>query len=254
MSVRYFIGVCVVVSLVLTCVSASPSQAGGDVPRKDAPSLSRLLEAEGYIAFPFRPLGGYIGIDAKINGRARLLVVDTGAPQSHLDPSRVRDVKWEPVPGGTKPASICLLDSVELGTIKLGSRWMYSVDLSDPNAAMGDRADGLLGADILGPHGAVIDYPSRTLFLKPTAVREIVRADSSPRPAPPVNDRCRVGFWNLTGREVTLTVGDRTVTLAKHREISLDLERQFSWRIDGRPARLERVPNGEATLEITIMD
>jgi len=53
---------------------------------------------------------------------------------------------------------------------------------------------------------------------------------------------------------VTLTVGSKTVTLAKNREITLDLERQFSWRIDGRPVQSGRVPDGATTHEVAIKD
>lgn len=237
----------------LVASSASFAQGDGEpMPRKDASGLHKLLEAAGYVAIPLQRVGGYYCMEARINGRGAVLILDTGAPQSHLDPKRVHDLKWDRT-DGPKPIFHCTIDSLQIGPIQFGSRGMYSHDLTDSNLPGDPSLDGLIGADILEPHGAVIDYPTRTLFLKAAPINQVVKAHSNP-PPPLTSDRFRVGFWNLTGRDVTLTVGSKTVTLAKNREITLDLERQFSWRIDGRSMQIGRVPDGATTHEVAIKD
>ncbi|MSQ97083.1 MAG: hypothetical protein EXR98_21370 [Gemmataceae bacterium] len=75
-----------------------------------------------------------------------------------------------------------------------------------------------------------------------------------PGAAPLPKERCRVGFWNLSGREVTLTVDGKTWTLTKDRSLTLDLDRQFAWQIAGQALRVERVPEGQAAQEVLIRD
>jgi len=70
----------------------------------------------------------------------------------------------------------------------------------------------------------------------------------------PAKDRCRVGFWNLSGHEVTVTIDGRTITLAKDRAATFDLEREFTWQVSGRPQNVERLPEGQATHEVLIRD
>jgi hypothetical protein len=72
---------------------------------------------------------------------------------------------------------------------------------------------------------------------------------------PPVaKDRCRVGFWNLSGRDLTITIDGKTMKLARDRAVTLDLDRQFTWQVEGRPQHVERLPDGQATHEVVIQD
>ncbi len=65
-------------------------------------------------------------------------------------------------------------------------------------------------------------------------------------------ERCRVGFWNLSGRDVTLNVDGKAWTLAKDRSITLDLDRQFSWQIVGQALHVERVADAQPAHEVLI--
>jgi hypothetical protein len=67
-------------------------------------------------------------------------------------------------------------------------------------------------------------------------------------------DRCRVGFWNVTGRDVTLTIEGKSWKVPKDQSITLDLEWTFSWQIDQRPQQIERIPTGQNTHELVIRD
>jgi hypothetical protein len=70
----------------------------------------------------------------------------------------------------------------------------------------------------------------------------------------PTKERLKIGFWNLTGRDITLTVEGKVRTLAKNRALTLELEREFSWQVDRLPAHVERVPDGLAVHEVVIRE
>jgi hypothetical protein len=71
-------------------------------------------------------------------------------------------------------------------------------------------------------------------------------------PAADGTDRCSVRFWNLSGRDVVLTVDGQSVYLAAGRSMTRELPRQFVWQVQGRAGQGERVPAGEGALEIVI--
>ena len=64
--------------------------------------------------------------------------------------------------------------------------------------------------------------------------------------------RCKVGFWNLTGRDVTVTVDGTPRPLPKDRAITLELGRSFRWQMDDGPARTESVPDSQTTHEVVL--
>jgi hypothetical protein len=67
-------------------------------------------------------------------------------------------------------------------------------------------------------------------------------------------ERCSVGFWNLTGRDVTLTIDGKSFALAKNRKITVTLARQFSWRTDNGPQQIERVPASQSTYDVAVRE
>jgi hypothetical protein len=69
-----------------------------------------------------------------------------------------------------------------------------------------------------------------------------------PRP----DGRSSVSFWNLSSGELTLKVGDQRTTLPAGRSVTLNLERQFRWQIEGREVQSSQVAAGETGLEIVI--
>ncbi len=80
------------------------------------------------------------------------------------------------------------------------------------------------------------------------------RALASGAAGTPTKERLKIGFWNLTGRDITLTVAGKVRTLAKNRSVTLDLEREFSWQLDRLPAHIERVPDGLAVHEVVMRE
>lgn len=65
-------------------------------------------------------------------------------------------------------------------------------------------------------------------------------------------DRCRVGFWNVSGRDVLLTVNGEQRLIPRDRSVTLTLGRSFAWQIDQRPVESGQVSAGNDTLEIVI--
>lgn len=70
----------------------------------------------------------------------------------------------------------------------------------------------------------------------------------------PAGDRCRVGFWNLTGRDVTIHVEGKAVTVAKDKAVTVELDRQFTWQIAGQTQHIERVPDGQASHDVIMRE
>lgn len=67
-------------------------------------------------------------------------------------------------------------------------------------------------------------------------------------------ERCKVGFWNLSGRDVVLTIDGKAMKLAKDRAVTLDLDREFVWQVEGQPQHVERVLPTLATHEVVIRE
>lgn len=79
-----------------------------------------------------------------------------------------------------------------------------------------------------------------------------MRSNSGTSKYPPVDDRCRVGFWNVSGRDVTIKVNGESRQLPRNRAVTLELPRDFVWQLEDREARREQVPNGQTTFEIIL--
>lgn len=65
-------------------------------------------------------------------------------------------------------------------------------------------------------------------------------------------DRCKVGFWNVTRQDVTLTIDGKSRMLAKDRAVTVDIGREFTWQITGRELRQERVPPETKVFEVIL--
>jgi hypothetical protein len=74
-----------------------------------------------------------------------------------------------------------------------------------------------------------------------------VREESSASP-----ERVSIGFWNHSSKDVVLKVDGQPRTLSHGQSVLLTLPRQFVWQIDERQPRNERVPAGQAGVDIVI--
>jgi hypothetical protein len=120
---------------------------------------------------------GYLSVAGTINGKEVDLLVDTASPVTRLDRDRAErlGVKWEILGNRTQlvaaepPFECGFVDSIALGPFRTERFEVGLYDMSEHNRVVhkwGDPpSDGLLGADILAPHMAVIDYKTCDLFL-----------------------------------------------------------------------------------------
>jgi len=67
-----------------------------------------------------------------------------------------------------------------------------------------------------------------------------------------VSDRCRVGFWNQSGRELKLVVAGHLHLVPHDRAVTLDVPRTFVWQIDQQPARTENIAAERTTYDIVL--
>ena len=100
------------------------------------------------------------------------------------------------------------------------------------------------------PPAKTLNDPRMPVIVTSHAQSGALSAAASPIP----KDRCRVGFWNLSGRDVTLVIDGKAMSLAKDRAVTLDLERQFAWQVSGRSQHVERVGEGQETHEVVIRE
>ena len=144
--------------------------------------LQQWLEAEGYESIPITRLknSDHLVVAVSTNGNQLRLGLDTGAPQTSLDPARVESMKLEwkyadDLPGGEKLSNLksqlaVEFEGLEVGKFKTGRTRVYSVNLEHVNAFLKDlkedSLDGLLAGDVLSRYAAVVDYPSMRLYLK----------------------------------------------------------------------------------------
>lgn len=97
----------------------------------------------------------------------------------------------------------------------------------------------------LGPGGAPKiseSYYHERRYSPPTA----------PNAATVAAEKCRVGFWNVTGRDLTLTIAGQIYPLPRNGSLTLDLSRAFTWQVDQRTPLSERVPESLTAHEIVI--
>jgi hypothetical protein len=164
-------------------------EKGNAVPAEAAPPPPKSVQApsESAPGTPARPgyvriklqktLAGYLTLKAKIGGKELTLMLDTGAPNTHLDRERAEKLglKWKAydplldkiAPGGK--GRHVLIDTIELDKYTSAKQWIYDHAMNELNPLLeqyGDSPiDGVLGGDVLGPGRAIINYETHELFL-----------------------------------------------------------------------------------------
>jgi predicted aspartyl protease len=140
--------------------------------------IRSILTKQGYTPVELTISAGHLHVPAMVNGTACHLIVDTGAFLTVIDEQFARKARL----GGSqtesyaqgfgtkaRPVRISHFPEFKVGnfTIKNAS---VTITQLDPGLLEGDgkaSAAGLLGAEYLGLHGAVFDFNSGTLYLRP---------------------------------------------------------------------------------------
>jgi clan AA aspartic protease (TIGR02281 family) len=143
-------------------------------------AINSVLREQGYIGIPTRRLrSGHYQATAQVDGQRLSLIIDSGASTSILDNASavrlglsVRRSRTR-VSGLGAPAQRALsgrLDDVRLGALRLDSLAVMVLDLSHVNQSLREdgieRADGVIGADLLAERRAVFDFTSGVLYLR----------------------------------------------------------------------------------------
>ncbi len=151
-------------------------------PRGQTRSISAgirsLLTKQGYTPVELSFLRGHLHVSAVINGTPCRLVVDTGAFLTVLDEKFARQARLGGYNTsayaqgfGTKARRIQVSQFPELKvgdfTIRNASVTIASLDSEILGGDGKTPAVGLLGAEYLGMHGAVFDFNSGILYLRP---------------------------------------------------------------------------------------
>jgi predicted aspartyl protease len=163
----------------------SVTAGGQEKPARAAPPTADpirvVLEKQGYVTIPLAQEGGGFVIDCKSGTETFLLDLDTGAEQSSLDLELVKKLglKHEGTVEAAGIEGIRKSIEVSLRGLSIGdfdTRTMTNVigiRGSDFTALNTDRdrrklrrTDGLLGQALLDTSAAVIDYPTRKLYLR----------------------------------------------------------------------------------------
>jgi hypothetical protein len=100
------------------------------------------------------------------------------------------------------------------------------------------------------PAGQTNEPPlGSTSFKGPTISESRSQAATNPGL---VKEKCKVGFWNLTGQDITLKVDGQPRLLPRDRAITLELGRAFVWQVNQREPSSERVPAEDNFHEVII--
>ena len=126
----------------------------------------------GVVTLPFRSVNSLILVEAKVNGNAVTLVLDTGANKTILNAKAYGNAGLpvvRPVNQGSGIVANALRLRVEL---EIGHEYIFSqpvsiVDLEDLARRFGVHFDGLLGQDILREFRSLrIDYKAHIIELE----------------------------------------------------------------------------------------
>lgn len=120
---------------------------------------------------------GHITVSIPVNGKPCLFMIDTGAGATVIDRSKqdrfgLREIRTSDYAAGIGSFSRLIgttaMMNINGHEMKVDS--LYLMDISFVNAELkknrGRKVDGLLGADFLQKHHAIIDYERKKLYLK----------------------------------------------------------------------------------------
>ena len=145
-----------------------------------------ILDAGGYVPVPLqRNPVSFLELEAMINGdEPHNFIIDTGAVAATLDLETAENLGLSVEPsaspaitvGGALAAFQTTVDHLDVGRVDTGEQQLAVIDLSGFNRQLeqiGARPmNGLVGADFLIEHEAVVDYTGLRLFLRDAASNE----------------------------------------------------------------------------------
>lgn len=142
--------------------------------------MRKFLEGESFHRIPLKKLKtGHYKMDARLNGIRGSFILDTGASSSCVDVAGIEyfnltsedsDVKAAGAGATNMETFAAHGNSFKLGSKKVSDMSFVVFDLQHVNEALEqveeDHIQGIIGADFLKSHRAVIDYGRNALYLK----------------------------------------------------------------------------------------
>jgi len=61
-----------------------------------------------------------------------------------------------------------------------------------------------------------------------------------------------VAFWNLSNRDLRIKIAGQAQVIARGKNLTLDLSRQFVWQVEGQEPQTENMPATESAMEIVL--
>ncbi|MDQ4088563.1 MAG: retroviral-like aspartic protease family protein [Pseudomonadota bacterium] len=178
----------------LGCDPATVTAPTPDYRPEEAGTVDHALCLLGFTAIPLRRTAttGHHLVEAKLNGRDALFIVDTGANVSVVEDDHAAAFGLR---GGTPGGAVLVggaggarqvrIESLSLGGVPVRQQRIVIADLGQLAGALeplaGGAVHGLLGQDVLNEHRAVIDMDRPLLYL--------IEEDRDPAPVPA--ERCR---------------------------------------------------------------
>ena len=152
-------------------------------PRNSPTDLATFLLGRGFVGVPLQVNGvGHFELAAEVNGHAVRLVLDTGASHTVFDTSSATRLGLETTPSTERAHGLGASDhatatstvsELRLGTVQLHDVAVWTLDLGHVNRALeargGTPVDGAIGANVLRPAEAIIDYARAMLYLRGSA-------------------------------------------------------------------------------------
>ena len=134
--------------------------------------LGPALQAAGLAEVPFSMGGGNCLVDAELNGATGKMVIDTGASHAGVDKRmapRMKAHAYKSRTGFIDAAGVIRASELSsLRSFKIGGLGARAPDIRMLEYGFytqsGGKVIGVLGMDILGPNGAIIDFGQQKLY------------------------------------------------------------------------------------------
>ena len=160
----------------------------------EAGTVDHAMCLLGFMATPLQRLPtGHQTVEGTLNGKPATFVLDTGANVTVIHAAYAERFGLSPQRGvrgaaaglgGGGQASRASIDALRLGSVDIGQEHVVLADLSQVQGPLarlaGAPIHGIVGQDVMGEHGAVIDVAKAILYLR--------EAGSTPAPVPA--ERC----------------------------------------------------------------
>lgn len=133
-------------------------------------SLKDLFEAQGTGSVSFRVSEGLMLVDASLNGKSAVFLIDPRIEPTLLDEPAVEKLGLElqDVPVSIQGAKGQVeVTSFKLGETDLGDAPIPVVAFDNMAAALRPKLDGILGSNFLQKNRVLIDYAEMKLWLRP---------------------------------------------------------------------------------------